>query len=76
MGRKSREDCPGTWQHVMHRGARREPIFLENDHCYLFLDLIENAVYKYEVEIYSYSLIPNHYHLLLRSRHMKTYQKR
>jgi REP element-mobilizing transposase RayT len=53
----------------MHRGARREPIFLDNEHCLLFLDLVESVIRKYEVEIHGYSLMPNHFHLLLRSRH-------
>lgn len=69
MARKPREDFPGAWHHVMHRGARREPIFLNNEHCLLFLDLVESIIRKHEVEIHGYSLMPNHFHLLLRSRH-------
>ena len=69
MTRKPREDFPGAWHHVMHRGARREPIFLDNEHCLLFFELVESLIRKYEVEIHGYSLMPNHYHLLLRSRH-------
>ena len=69
MGRKPREDFPGAWHHVMHRGARRAPVFLEDEHCLLFLSLLENTIEQYEVEIHGFSLMPNHYHLLLRSRH-------
>ena len=69
MTRKPREDFSGAWHHVMHRGARREPIFLDNEHCLLFFELVESLIRKYEVEIHGYSLMPNHYHLLLRSRH-------
>ena len=53
----------------MHRGARRSPIFLENEHCLVFLSLLESAIDRFEVEIHGFSLMPNHYHLLLRSRH-------
>ena len=53
----------------MHRGARRAPIFKEDEHCLLFFELLESAIDKFEVEIHGYSLLPNHYHLLLRSRH-------
>jgi len=69
MGRKPREDFPGAWHHVMHRGARRAPVFLEDEHCLLFLALLENTIEQCEVEIHGFSLMPNHYHLLLRSRH-------
>jgi REP element-mobilizing transposase RayT len=69
MVRKIRKDFPGAWHHVMHRGARREPIFLHDEHCLLFLELAESVVQKYEVEFHGYSLMPNHYHILARSRH-------
>jgi REP element-mobilizing transposase RayT len=42
---------------------------LEDEHCLVFLSLLERAIDRYEVEIHGYSLMPNHYHLLLRSRH-------
>lgn len=53
----------------MHRGARQAPIFLENEHCLIFSALLESVIERFEVEIHGYSLMPNHYHLLLRSRH-------
>jgi hypothetical protein len=37
MARKPRIDFPGAWHHVMHRGARRAPIFTSDDHCATFL---------------------------------------
>jgi REP element-mobilizing transposase RayT len=53
----------------MHRGARRAPVFHEDAHCHLFLDLLASAVRDFDVEVHAYSLMPNHYHLLVRSRH-------
>lgn len=53
----------------MHRGARRAPIFTKDEHCLLFFDCIKTAVEETELEIHAYSLMPNHYHLLARSRH-------
>ena len=53
----------------MHRGARRSPIFLADDHCGLFLSLVEETVARHELEVHAYALMPNHYHLLVRSLH-------
>jgi REP element-mobilizing transposase RayT len=69
MARKHREDFEGAWHHVMHRGARRAPIFIEDVHCLDFLRLLEDLYDRFELEIHAYSLMPNHYHLLVRSRH-------
>jgi REP element-mobilizing transposase RayT len=51
----------------MHRGARRAPIFKADAHCQLFLDLVEETVTRYGLEVHGYALLPNHYHLLVRS---------
>jgi REP element-mobilizing transposase RayT len=53
----------------MHRGARRAPVFRNDAHCLLFLDLVESMVDDFDVEVHAYSLMPNHYHMLLRSPH-------
>jgi REP element-mobilizing transposase RayT len=69
MPRKPRIDFPGAWHHVMHRGDRRAPIFVKDEDCGLFLDLVGSMVEVHEIEVHAYSLMPNHYHLLVRSRH-------
>ncbi|MCP4604013.1 MAG: hypothetical protein GY847_26410 [Proteobacteria bacterium] len=51
----------------MNRGARRAPIFTHDEHCFLFLDCLDDTVSKYGLEVHAYSLMPNHYHLLVRS---------
>jgi putative transposase len=65
MPRKPRIDFPGAWHHVMHRGARRAPIFRSDDDCLRFLGVVEDAADRFGIEVHAWSLMPNHYHLLV-----------
>jgi len=51
----------------MHRGARQAPVFLEDADCVLLLDTLAEAVELFQLEVHAYSLMPNHYHLLVRT---------
>jgi len=51
----------------MNRGARREPIFTDPYHCSLFLEHLAKVVKRFQLEVHAYALMPNHYHLLVRS---------
>ena len=67
MSRPLRIEYPGAWYHVMNRGRRREKIFYEDKDYQLFLDLLGNLQDLYDLEIHAYSLMPNHYHCLVRT---------
>ncbi len=69
MPRQPRIDYEGAWHHVMNRGQARRAIFRNEDDLLLFLDEIENTVQRFEIEVHAYSLMPNHYHMLVRSVH-------
>ena len=36
-------------------------------HCHLFFDVLDETVQRRGIEVHAYALMPNHYHLLLRS---------
>ena len=67
MPRMRRKDYPGAWHHVMNRGARSEPTFRDPDHCSLFLEHLGRVVDRFGLEVHAYVLMPNHFHLLVRS---------
>ena len=52
----------------MHRGARKAPIFKIATDCTGFLEIVADTVERFELEVHAYSLMPNHYHLLVCSR--------
>jgi len=67
MPRVKREDYEGAWHHVMKRGVRRGKVFLSDGDCWKFLEIVGEAVDDLGLEVHAFSLMPNHYHLLVRS---------
>jgi putative transposase len=51
--------------HVINRGNRRETIFHDSYDYDKFLKLIKEAKDLYQIKIYAYCLMPNHYHLVI-----------
>ena len=51
----------------MNRGARREPTFRDPHHCSMFLEHLGRIVLRFGLEVHAYVLMPNHFHLLVRS---------
>ncbi len=67
MPRAHRIQYPGAWYHVMNRGAARRPIYLDPVDRFRFLDLVDEGVGRFGVEIHAYCLMGNHFHLLART---------
>ena len=68
MARALRVEYPGALYHVMNRGNRRERVFRKNADYALFLDRLGRFAAEFGVEVVSYCLMPNHFHLFLRTR--------
>jgi putative transposase len=67
MPRKARLDAYGTLHHVMARGIERGSIFRDDGDREDFLDRLGKRAEETQTAIYAWALIPNHFHLLLRS---------
>lgn len=67
MPRKSRIDAPGALHHVMARGIVRESIFWNNADRDQFLERLCKILEQTKTICYAWALIPNHFHLLLRT---------
>ena len=65
MARKLRVQYEGAIYHVMNRGDRREPIFLDDRDRECFLETLEETCRKTSWQIHAYCLMPNHFHLVL-----------
>lgn len=67
MPRKARLDAFNTLHHVMARGIERSPIFRDNKDRTDFLEHVGSLAEETQTPIYAWALIPNHFHILLRS---------
>jgi len=53
--------------HITSRGNNQQTIFLDNNDRSKFLELIGRACARFELEIFAFCLMDNHYHLFLRT---------
>ena len=68
MPRPRRVDRKNLTHHVMNRGNGRMTIFEDEDDLEAFERVLEQALVKFpSVQLLSYCLMPNHWHLVVRS---------
>ncbi|MBN2342227.1 MAG: transposase [Deltaproteobacteria bacterium] len=67
MPRTARLDAPGILHHVRGRGVERKKIFLNDYDRRDFLGRLEAACEGGAATIYAWSLMPNHFHLAIRT---------
>jgi putative transposase len=67
MGRAWRIEYEGALYHLMSRGNDGQDIYLNDADRNLFLETISEMSERFEVDIFAYILMSNHYHLLVRT---------
>ena len=71
MPRQSRIDAPGALHHIIVRGIERRKIFRDNaDRCD-FINRLGSLLEETATACYAWALMPNHFHLLLRTGNVK-----
>ena len=65
MARSLRIEYSGAFYHVTSRGNERKTIFSDAWDLEKFLSFLESAVERHGALVHAYSLMGNHYHLLL-----------
>ena len=67
MPRKARIDAPGALHHIIARGIERRSIFADDTDRNHFLSRLETVLSETQTRCYAWALMPNHFHLLLRT---------
>jgi putative transposase len=68
MPRRARFTFENAIYHILSRGNNRQSVFLHNDDCKKFLELLSFYKGKYSLKIYHYVLMTNHYHMVLQAK--------
>ena len=67
MSRPLRIEFPGAVYHVTSRGDRREPIYRDDADRQCQLEVLAEALTRYEADVVAYCLMGNHYHLVVQT---------
>jgi REP element-mobilizing transposase RayT len=67
MARPLRIQQAGMWYHVMNRGNAKKIIYHDEVDYANFYAVLGDSCLKFNVEIHAYTLMPNHFHLYLRT---------
>ena len=65
MPRQARIDFPGALHHIMVRGIQQCKLFRDDWDRRVFLDKLERALREGQVKCFAFTLMPNHFHLLV-----------
>ena len=65
MPRAPRINIPNLIYHVVNRGVQQGPLFHDDADRLEFIDWLRETRRRYPIDVHQYSLMTNHYHLLL-----------
>ncbi len=68
MSRAWRIEYEGALYHLLSRGNEGNDIFVDERDRDRFLDTIEEMSQRFEIDVFAYVLMSNHYHLMIRTR--------
>ena len=68
MSRSWRIEFPGALYHLLSRGNEGRDIFTEDRDRNIFLDTIGEFSERFDIDVFAYVLMDNHYHLLVRTQ--------
>ena len=51
----------------MNRGAGYRDIYTSTKHRQIFLEVVQEAIDQFEIEVHAYCLMSNHYRLLIKT---------
>ncbi len=74
MPRQARHDIPGLLQHVIVRGIERRNIFRDNTDRKSFVERFSSLLEETDTDCFTWALISNHFHILLRPNRVKLKQ--
>ena len=67
MARAWRIEYEGALYHVLSRGNEKRNIVTNDDDRRLFLTTVGEMAERFEIDLYIYVLMDNHYHLVFRT---------
>ncbi len=68
MSRPWRIEYEGALYHLLSRGNERSNIFMDEKDRRDFLEAVREMSQRFDIDIFAYVLMNNHYHLLARTR--------
>jgi REP element-mobilizing transposase RayT len=67
MARQWRIEYEGAFYHVLSRGIEQRDIFYDDADRHNFLDILGRMSERFDIDMYAYVLMNNHYHLLIKT---------